>query len=92
MYFAAAERTACDDRHPVPETPDPDGPAIGPVLLDRPPVQVPAICAHPAGWGVIVSHTVTWPGKPPRTSFTALRMTGDAGAWWVEQLTLPTPT
>ncbi|MEW2374245.1 hypothetical protein AB0940_33560 [Streptomyces sp. NPDC006656] len=83
--MAAARRAACHDRHPTPEPPDPSGPAIGPVLLDRPPTRVPATSEHPAGWGVITTHTVTWPGKPARTSFTALRMTEAGGTWWVEQ-------
>ncbi|WP_327267197.1 hypothetical protein OG444_40470 (plasmid) [Streptomyces sp. NBC_01232] len=83
--MTAARRTACHDRHPTPEPPDPSGPAIGPVLLDRPPTRVPATSDHPAGWGVITTHTVTWPGKPARTSFTALRMTEAGGTWWVEQ-------
>ncbi|GAA3015272.1 hypothetical protein [Streptomyces fulvorobeus] len=83
--MATARRGDCHDRHPTPQPPDPAGPDIGPVLLDRPPTRVPATSAHPAGWGVMVTHTVTWPGKPARASFTALRMTDAAGAWWVEQ-------
>ncbi|MFD8025786.1 hypothetical protein ACFV6G_35905 [Streptomyces lavendulae] len=83
--MAAARRTACHERHPAPETPEPDGPEIGPVLLDRPPVRVPATSRHPAGWGVITTHTVTWPGERTRTSYTALRMTEADGSWWVEQ-------
>ncbi|MFD9270933.1 hypothetical protein ACFWB1_26095 [Streptomyces goshikiensis] len=83
--MSASRRAACHGRHPVPETPDPDGPALGPVLLDRPPVQVPATSAYPGGWGVIVSYTVTWPGKTTSTERIALRMTDTAGVWWVEQ-------
>ncbi|UUY52756.1 hypothetical protein NRK68_36490 (plasmid) [Streptomyces yangpuensis] len=83
--MSAAERTPCHGRHPTPEPADPSGPAIGPVLLDRPPTRVPATSNHPAGWGVITTHTVTWPGKPARTSYTALRMTEAGGTWWVEQ-------
>ncbi|MFE2879226.1 hypothetical protein ACFXG6_32780 [Streptomyces roseus] len=83
--MAAARAAACHGRHPTPEPPDPSGPAIGPVLLDRPPTRVPATSDHPAGWGVITTHTVTWPGKPARASYTALRMTEAGGTWWVEQ-------
>ncbi|MEV7512671.1 hypothetical protein AB0O57_32405 [Streptomyces sp. NPDC091201] len=83
--MAAPRRDACHSRHPTPEPPDPSGPAIGPVLLDRPPTHVPATSDHPAGWGVITTHTVTWPGKPARTNYTALRMTEAGGTWWVEQ-------
>ncbi|MEV7420679.1 hypothetical protein [Streptomyces sp. NPDC089919] len=83
--MAAPRRAACRGRHPVPESPEPAGPTLGPVLLDRPPTRVPATAAHPAGWAVIVSHTVTWPGEETRTTRTALRMTDEGGKWWVEQ-------
>ncbi|WP_331719573.1 hypothetical protein [Streptomyces virginiae] len=33
----------------------------------------------------MTSHAVTWPGKRPHTSFVALRMTQEAGGWWVAQ-------
>ncbi|MDA5284761.1 hypothetical protein [Streptomyces sp. Isolate_45] len=83
--MSAPRRAACHDRHPTPEPPDPSGPAIGPVLLDRAPTRVPGTSSHPSGWGVITTHTITWPGKEPRTSYTAVRMTETAGTWWVEQ-------
>ncbi|MFD8633744.1 hypothetical protein [Streptomyces sp. NPDC059533] len=81
----AVERGQCRSFHPTPEPSDPSGPAIGPVLIDRPAVQVPATSRYPAGWGVMTTHTVTWPGKPARTSFVALRMTRESGGWWVAQ-------
>ncbi|WP_407841403.1 hypothetical protein ACE1OC_41270 [Streptomyces sp. DSM 116496] len=83
--MSAEQRTACHERHPVAETPDPDGPALGPVLLDRPPIRVPGTSVHPDGWGVIVSYTVAWPGKRTLTERIALRMTDAAGEWWVDQ-------
>lgn len=83
--MSAAERTPCHGRHPTPEPSDPSGPEIGPVLLDRAPTRVPATSMHPAGWGVITTHTVTWPGKETRTRYIAVRMVDAAGTWWVEQ-------
>nr|WSX47573.1 hypothetical protein OG409_00405 [Streptomyces sp. NBC_00974]WSX54283.1 hypothetical protein OG409_38505 [Streptomyces sp. NBC_00974] len=83
--MSGEQRPGCYERHPVPETPEPDGPALGPVLLDRPPTRVPGTAAHPDGWGVIVSYTVAWPGKTTRTERIALRMTDAAGEWWVDQ-------
>ncbi|MGV9315209.1 hypothetical protein ACWDR0_23945 [Streptomyces sp. NPDC003691] len=48
-------------------------------------VTVPAAEDHPAGWGVLVSYTVTWPGKEPETSRRALRLVDERGEWKVDQ-------
>ncbi|MCX4784629.1 hypothetical protein [Streptomyces sp. NBC_01264] len=83
--MSPGRRAACHDRHTAPPEPETDGPAIGPVILDRAPTRAIATSDYPAGWAVIAAYTVTWPGKPATTSRVALRMTEDSGAWWVEQ-------
>ncbi|MFD9819068.1 hypothetical protein [Streptomyces violascens] len=48
-------------------------------------VQAPATGDHPAGWGVLVTYTVTWPGKPTTTERNALRLVDEGGTWRVDQ-------
>ncbi|MEW1551511.1 hypothetical protein [Streptomyces tsukubensis] len=68
-----------------PSTGGPEYAETGPVTAAAPDVvQVPAAEDHPAGWGALVSYTVTWPGKPSTTSLRALRLV-DEGGWKVDQ-------
>ncbi|MBT2482925.1 hypothetical protein [Streptomyces sp. ISL-94] len=48
-------------------------------------VEVPAVGKHPAGYGVLVTYTYTWPGKPTETSRVALRLVEEGGSWRVDQ-------
>jgi len=48
-------------------------------------VEVPAAEDHPAGYGVLITYTVKWPGKEATTTRRALRLVRDAGAWLVDQ-------
>jgi hypothetical protein len=48
-------------------------------------VEVPAAEDHPAGYGVLVSFTVKWPGKAAETDRRALRLVKAGGAWVVDQ-------
>ncbi|WP_103531992.1 hypothetical protein [Streptomyces sp. SM11] len=62
----------------------PDRADLGPVEASDV-VEVPAGTEHPAGYGVMVTYTVQWPGKPPTTSLRALRLIKESGAWAVDQ-------
>ncbi|NUW02901.1 hypothetical protein [Streptomyces sp. CAI 127] len=78
-----------DGSTPAPrETRTADGPArasTGPVsTTDAQPA--PASGEHPAGYAVLVTYTVTWPGKAPSTTRRALRLVQEGGAWRVDQL------
>ncbi|MET8703662.1 hypothetical protein ABZW10_33145 [Kitasatospora sp. NPDC004723] len=65
--------------------------ATGPDYADTSPVtlgdviQVPAAGAHPAGYGVLATWSVTWPGKTPETDRRALRLVAEEGGWRVDQ-------
>lgn len=48
-------------------------------------VAVPAAGTHPAGYGVLVTYTVQWPGKDAFTTRHALRLVREGGAWVVDQ-------
>ncbi|MFE0654365.1 hypothetical protein ACFVZH_38105 [Streptomyces sp. NPDC059534] len=48
-------------------------------------VTVPATTKHPAGYGVLITYTVQWPGKPATTTMRALRLIEEAGTWVVDQ-------
>ncbi|MEU4932030.1 hypothetical protein AB0G54_36945 [Streptomyces yokosukanensis] len=48
-------------------------------------VEVSAAEDHPAGYGVLVSYTVQWPGQAAETDRRALRLVKDGGAWVVDQ-------
>ncbi|WP_331720122.1 hypothetical protein OG762_51740 (plasmid) [Streptomyces sp. NBC_01136] len=80
--------TYADGSTPAPitsSTPSgPDRADTGPVKASDL-VEVPASGAHPAGYGVLVSYTVTWPGKESTTTRRALRLVDEGGAWLVDQ-------
>ncbi|MEU8779919.1 hypothetical protein [Streptomyces sp. NPDC048606] len=80
-----ARRSDCHSTNPKSKTTRESGAQVGPVLLDRPPTRVHALTAHPEGWAVMVSHTVTWPGKSTTTARTALRVVPDGAGWAVDQ-------
>ncbi|MEV6332252.1 hypothetical protein [Streptomyces sp. NPDC051909] len=72
---------------PFPTRPTPSGPeraSTGPVKTEGAPVDVPASGKHPAGIGVLLSYTVTWPTETS-TVRTALRVVKEAGVWRVDQ-------
>jgi hypothetical protein len=48
-------------------------------------VEVPAVEDHPAGYGVLITYTVKWPGKAATTKRRALRMVDEGKAWVVDQ-------
>ena len=48
-------------------------------------VEIPAVGKHPAGYGVLVTYTYTWPGKSPENSRLALRLISEGGTWVVDQ-------
>ncbi|GAA3244917.1 hypothetical protein [Streptomyces lavendulae] len=83
--MAAARQDLCRTIHATPETPEPGGPVIGPVTLDRPATRAPGLRLHPEGWAVMLSHTVAWSGRPVSTTRIALRMVAEAGQWRVDQ-------
>ncbi|MER8039406.1 hypothetical protein [Streptomyces hydrogenans] len=57
----------------------------GPVVASDA-VTVPATPKHPAGYGVLITYTVQWPGKPATTARRALRVVQESGTWVVDQL------
>ncbi|MDJ0345559.1 hypothetical protein QMK19_33985 [Streptomyces sp. H10-C2] len=72
---------------PLPTHPPATGPdraTIGPVTAGGT-VQVAATRVHPAGYGVLITYTVQWPGKPATTARRALRVVDEGGAWHVDQ-------
>ncbi|MGW7064862.1 hypothetical protein ACWGHM_41110 [Streptomyces sp. NPDC054904] len=62
----------------------PDRADTGPVSASDV-VEVSAVEDHPAGYGVLVTYTVKWPGKDATTTRTALRLVQQGGAWLVDQ-------
>ena len=48
-------------------------------------LAIAATGQHPAGYGVFLSFTVTWPGKPADTDRRALRLVPEGGGWVVDQ-------
>ncbi|KOU60106.1 MULTISPECIES: hypothetical protein [Streptomyces] len=48
-------------------------------------VELAAVGKHPAGYGVLVTYTYTWPGKPTETDRVALRLVEQGGSWHVDQ-------
>jgi len=72
---------------PIASAPTPSGPAYAsdsPVTASDL-VAVPAGGGHPAGYGVLVQFTVTWPGQAPTTDLRALRLVQAGSAWVVDQ-------
>ncbi|MFD7978767.1 hypothetical protein [Streptomyces sp. NPDC059071] len=65
-------------------TPGPERASTGPITTEGAPVQVPAAGDHPAGWGVLLTYTVTWPSETS-TARKALRVVQEGGAWRVDQ-------
>ncbi|MFF5809104.1 hypothetical protein [Streptomyces sp. NPDC012746] len=57
---------------------------LGPVVASDV-VEAPAAGEHPAGYGVLVTYTVQWPGKPSTKTLHALRLIQESGAWVVDQ-------
>ncbi|MFJ5099252.1 hypothetical protein [Streptomyces sp. NPDC088557] len=64
--------------------PGPDRASTGPVTPQGQPVDVPASGDHPAGYGVLLTYTVTWPTETS-TARKALRLVQEEGAWRVDQ-------
>jgi hypothetical protein len=54
------------------------------VVVQGDPVKVPASEDHPAGYGVLVTYTVTWPDSTS-TARRALRLVAEGDAWRVDQ-------
>lgn len=79
--------TYADGSTPAPQssatTSGPDRATTGPVTVSDV-VSVPAVEDHPAGYGVLVTFTVTWPGEVTTTR-RALRLVAEGGAWVVDQ-------
>ncbi|MEV8628617.1 hypothetical protein [Streptomyces sp. NPDC051079] len=69
---------------PKPTSSGPDRAKTGPVTVERGPVQVSAIGDYAAGYGVMVSFSVTWPNETS-TVRTALRVVKEGGVWRVDQ-------
>jgi hypothetical protein len=65
-------------------TTGPDRASTGPVTASGKPVKVPAAGDHPAGYGVLLTYTVTWPDDTS-TSRKAVRVVPVGGAWRVDQ-------
>ncbi|MFF4392937.1 hypothetical protein ACFY0G_40385 [Streptomyces sp. NPDC001552] len=65
-------------------SPRPERADMGPVEASAA-VEVAAVGKHPAGYGVLVTYTYTWPGKSPETSRLALRLVNEGGTWVVDQ-------
>ncbi|MEU7153822.1 hypothetical protein AB0B15_38280 [Streptomyces sp. NPDC045456] len=80
--------TYADGSTPQPRTrPSASGPDradTGPVSASDV-VEVAAVEDHPAGYGVLVTYTVKWPGKEATTTRHALRLVQEGGAWRVDQ-------
>ncbi|MFD9593075.1 hypothetical protein ACFWA9_09995 [Kitasatospora sp. NPDC059973] len=80
--------TYADGSTPAPiATSTPSGPdraSDGP-LTPGDVLAVPASGDHPAGYGVFLSFTVTWPGQSATTDYRALRLVQEAGGWVVDQ-------
>ncbi|MGW5851967.1 hypothetical protein ACWFQ8_29155 [Streptomyces sp. NPDC055254] len=72
--------------HPkqTPTTSGPERADLGPVVASDV-VEAPAAGKHPAGYGVLVTYTVQWPGKPSTKTLRALRLIQESGAWVVDQ-------
>ncbi|WP_432017662.1 hypothetical protein [Streptomyces hydrogenans] len=64
--------------------PGPDRASTGPVTPEGAAVKVAAFGDHPAGWGVLLSYTVTWPNSTS-TARTAVRVVEEKGEWRVDQ-------
>lgn len=64
-------------------SPGPDRASTGPVKAEKP-VKVDATGGHPAGYGVLVTYTVTWPNSTT-TARKALRLVKVGKAWRIEQ-------
>jgi hypothetical protein len=62
----------------------PERAETGPVVVQGDPVKVPASEDHPAGYGVLVTYTVTWPDSTS-TARRALRLVAEGDAWRVDQ-------
>ncbi|MFB7012291.1 MULTISPECIES: hypothetical protein [unclassified Streptomyces] len=62
----------------------PDRADTGPVSTSDV-IEVSAADSHPAGFGVLVTYTVQWPGKDTITKRRALRLVQQGGAWVVDQ-------
>ncbi|MFF6984263.1 hypothetical protein ACFZAV_42875 [Streptomyces sp. NPDC008343] len=62
----------------------PDRASTGPVTASGRPVNVPAAGDHPAGYGFLLTYTVTWPDDTS-TSRKAVRVVEEGGAWRVDQ-------
>ena len=60
-------------------------PAFLEFLTDRLAEEVPAAEEYAAGYGVLVSYTVKWPGKAATTKRRALRLVDEGGAWVIDQ-------
>lgn len=48
-------------------------------------LPVPASGDHPAGYAVLVTYSVQWPGEAPTITRRALRLVAEGGGWRVDQ-------
>ncbi|MBQ0890846.1 hypothetical protein KBZ94_39020 [Streptomyces sp. RM72] len=62
----------------------PERAETGAVAVQGDPVKVPASEDHPAGYGVLVTYTVTWPDDTS-TDRRALRLVAEGDTWRVDQ-------
>ncbi|MGW0121720.1 hypothetical protein [Streptomyces sp. NPDC003327] len=69
---------------PKPTSTGPERASTGPVTPAGEPIQVPATADHPAGYGVMLTYTVTWPSETS-TARKALRVVQESGTWRVDQ-------
>ncbi|MGW6569962.1 hypothetical protein [Streptomyces sp. NPDC054975] len=69
---------------PKTSAPGPDRASTGPVKPEGAAVKVPASGDHPAGWGVLLTYSVTWPDSTS-TARKAVRVVEEKGAWRVDQ-------
>lgn len=79
-----ADGSTMQPRESKTPAPGPDRASTGPVTAEGAPVKVPAFEDHPAGYGVLLSYTVTWPDDTS-TSRKAVRLVEEGGAWKVDQ-------
>ncbi|MFF5924172.1 hypothetical protein ACFY8C_38480 [Streptomyces flavochromogenes] len=69
---------------PRPTRSGPERAMLGPVTVEGEPIEISAYGDHPAGYGVMLAYTVTWPSETT-TSRKTLRVVQEAGSWRVDQ-------
>ncbi|MFF6835272.1 hypothetical protein ACFY84_25935 [Streptomyces sp. NPDC012438] len=69
---------------PKPTMTGPDRASLGPVTPEGPPIEISAYGDHPAGYGVLLTYTVTWPDETS-TARKSVRVIQEEGEWRVDQ-------